>query len=308
MGCFLSWLLRCAARSDVRMGVARRKICCAFRAGLFLLMALSSPSASVMAADDPYGGTSSRAAREEAIAALPLERLTAEQRQAVASVLNDVSVYRRMPTCVLRCDPELYHFTLDNPEILVNIWHLLGLEDIVLERIAPTRFRAEDGVGTLGTAEVIDRSHDSMLVYGEGSYDGPLFVKPVRGRCLMFLRSRTVRETDGHYYITSRLDVFVALEQAGVELLAKTFGPLMTRVADYNFTQSMAFVQSLAEAAERNPHGVQRLARRLDGIPSELREEFGEVAWRVAERAEKRHERVVRTPDRKSVDSAAATR
>lgn len=247
-------------------------------------------------ADDPTKGTSSKEAQADAIAGIPQNRLSAAQRERVREVISNASIFRRLPTRVIRCDPELYQFTLDNPEIMVNIWHLLGLEDVTLQRTGEQSYQVEDGAGTLGKVQILYRSHDTQVVYGEGIYDGPMFIKPVRGECVIIMKSGYVRETDGHYYITGRLDIFVRLDRGSTaDILAKTFRPLVGMVADHNFTQTMAFIQSLSDAAEVNPHGMHRLADKLTGVPENTREEFVAMTARVAERADQRRDASLQT-------------
>ncbi len=249
-----------------------------------------------VAADETSKGTSSRRARKDAIATLPLDHLSEQDRDRVRSVVGNVSIYRRLPSRVIRCDPELYQFTIENPEIMVNIWQLLGLEDVTLQRTGDRSYHIEDSAGTLGDVNFLYRSHDTQLVYGEGVYDGPMFIKPVRGECVILMKSGYVRETDGHYYVTGRLDIFVRLDRGSTaDILAKTFSPLIGFVADHNFTQTMAFIQSLSEAAETNPRGMLRLANKLTTVPESTREEFISMASRVAERAETRRQATLRT-------------
>lgn len=249
-------------------------------------------------------GTSSRQARVDAIASLPLDRLTDEDRERVRSVVSNVSIYRRLPTRVIRCDPELYQFTLENPEIMVNIWQLLGLEDVTLQRTGDRTYHVEDGAGTLGKVDFLYRNHDTQVVLGQGEYDGPMFIKPVQGECVILMKSGYVRETDGHYYITARLDVFVRLDRGSTaDILAKTFRPLVGMVADHNFTQTMAFIQSLSDAAEKNPRGMLRLAEKLS-VPESTREEFIAMTGRVAERAENRRSISLQTQTARSRSSA----
>lgn len=230
----------------------------------------------------------SKEARDEAIRRIPWNHLDGQARSQVEAVLEKTSLYRRLPTQVVRCDPELYQFTIDNPEVLVNIWHLLGLEDIVLERTGAQTFRAADGAGTLGDLEILYAQEGKRLVYGSGTYDGPMFAKPIRGSCVLLLETTSTRGDDGYYYVTSQLNVFVRLEQVSIELLAKTFQPLVGKVADYNFEQTSAFISGLSRAAESNPRGMHRLAARLTDCPPALRDRFVEVTAKVYARAEER--------------------
>ncbi|MBX9790544.1 MAG: hypothetical protein K2Y37_16620 [Pirellulales bacterium] len=246
-------------------------------------------SAPVNAAQPVPQGTSSSSARRAAIKNLPLDRLDESDRQRVIDVLKHTSVYRRLPNQVMRCDPELFQFMIENPEVLANIWQLLGIEDIVLERTSPTTFRADDGEGTRGDVEVLYRNHDTCLVYAGGSYDGPLFSQPITGNSVLLMRTAYSREPDGHYYITTRLDVFVQLHHVGLDFLAKTFQPLVSRVADYNFVATCGFIETLSQTAEINGAGLARLATRLETVDPQVRDQFILVTERVAQRARQRN-------------------
>lgn len=260
---------------------------------LALVAALASAPAQ---AADPLKADTSKAAREEAIRAIPWDRIDRRNHPRIESVLEKTSLYRRLPQQMIRCDAELYAFTIDNPEILINIWHLLGLEDIVLERSGPSSFRAADGAGTLGDVEILYSDASKRIVYGEGTYDGPMFAKPVRGSSLLILEFSSTQGEDGFSYVTSRLNVFVRLEQVSIELLAKTFQPLVGKVADYNFEQTSLFIQSLSRAAETNPRGMSRLADRLTDVRPELRDRFVEITGQVAARADQRRALAVQGP------------
>ena len=228
--------------------------------------------------------TTSRAARQSALRSIPFDKLDANARAKVSSVLPKVSVFRRLPIRVVQCDPDLYLFLVRHPDVIVNIWDVLGITQMTMQQTGPTTFQVADYAGTTGSIEYLHHSHDTHLIYAEGSYDGPLNARPVRGRGLMILKTGYVREPDGRYYITSRLDVFMHVEHLGVELLARTFQPLVGKVADINFTQTVAFIGSLSRTAEMNRPGVQRLADKLSKVQPEVREQFALVARRVAQK------------------------
>lgn len=232
---------------------------------------------------NPSRGTTSRAACQSALRSIPLEKLDVTARAKVGSVLSNVTVFRRMPIQVVDCDPHLYLFLVRHPDVVVNIWQVLKISSLELREIGPAVYRMVESVGTLATVEFLYRSHDTHVIYAEGSYEGPLLARPVRGRCLMVLKSGYVRETDGRYYITSRLDTFLNVEPGGIELLAKAFHPLMGQVADDNFVQTVAFIGSLSRTAEVNCRGVQRLAGRLNHVQPQLRTQLGQLAAKIAQ-------------------------
>jgi hypothetical protein len=99
---------------------------------------------------------------------------------------------------------------------------------------------------------------------------------------LLLFKSGYVRANDGHWFVTTRLDAFLNLEPGALELLTKSLQPLVGPVADANFTQTLGFVGSLSHTAEVNPRGMQRLAAKLTHVPPEVRQQFAEIADRVA--------------------------
>jgi hypothetical protein len=252
---------------------------------LLLTAAALCMGTSPVRAENPYQASGSRASREDAVQTIPRDKISAEARAKVQNVLNDVTIYRRMPMEVIDCDPALYLFLLDHPDLVVNIWEVLGISEVAVRRTGPDTFRADDGAGTLGTVEFLYRSPGLHLVYAEGSYDGAMFAKPVKGKCVMLLKTGYTREANGRLKVNCRLDTFIQLEHAGVELLAKTFKPLVGSVADHNFRETVLFVAGLSRAAEVNYSGVMRMAAKLQKVDAEDREQFAEIAEKLAIRA-----------------------
>lgn len=258
---------------------------------LALAVALVRPSSlpaepfSAMRRDDPYQATTSRAAREDAQRSIPFDRLDPSARAKVASVLQEVSFFRRMPVRVTQCDPELYLFLIRHPDVIVNIWQVTGVTKVTMQETGPATFWITDPVGTQGSVEYLYSDHDTQVIYTEGSYDGPLFAKPVKGRCLLILKSGYAREPDGRYYVTSRLDALMRIDHLGVEILTKTFRPLVGKVADINFAYTADFLGNLSRTAESNGEGMQQLAGRLTQVQPPVRQQFAQVAQRVAEKA-----------------------
>ena len=72
-------------------------------------------AASVAVAAAPSQATSSRAARQDAIKAIPLNKLDAGAQAKVKSVISHTSIYRRLPVQVTDCDPDMYLFLVRHP-------------------------------------------------------------------------------------------------------------------------------------------------------------------------------------------------
>jgi hypothetical protein len=257
------------------------------------------------ARSDCHEGTSSDAARRDAVRSIPLDKLTPDDRSKIESVLSSVSIFRRMPMRTVDCDPDMYLFLVRHPDVVVNIWERLRLSRLQLLQADENRFQFAEPAGTVATFGFVYSGHDTHVLYGEGKYDGTLLSRPVKGRGVLVLKCGYVRETNGRYYITSRLDSFLAIEPIGAELIGKTVSPLLGKTADNNFVQTVAFLGSLSRTVEVNARGVQKLAGQLTHVRPEVRSEFAALAGDVAskpaaaaERAAWRAERMARTGEK----------
>jgi len=233
---------------------------------------------------DPNKANTSLAARQDAIDVIPTERLTPTGRAKVAWVLENTSVFRRLPVRITVCDSGLYQFLVHHPDVVVNIWEHFGVSHLTLRQTGPDTYQVTDDVGTSGMIEFLYRSRDTNVAYIDGQYTGRLLGHQVRGRGILVLKSGFVRNVDGKCYVTSRLDAFMNIEPGGAEFLTKTFQPLVGKVADQNFIQTADFLGSLFRTAEVNGRGMQRLASRLERVQPEVRREFAELLDQVAQR------------------------
>jgi hypothetical protein len=84
------------------------------------------------------------------------------------------------------------------------------------------------------------------------------------------------------------MDTFIDIDHAGVEMLAKTFQPLVNRAADYNFVETAAFLSQISRTSEANPTGVGRLSRKLTNLEPDVRDRFAELAVEVGRKARER--------------------
>ena len=231
---------------------------------------------------NPLEASTSETARQDAIRSIPLDQLAVEDRVKVESVLSTVSIFRRMPVKVVDCNPDLYLFLVRHPDVVVNIWELMRLSRLQLRQIDENLFQITEPAGTVAKFGFVYRSHDTHVFYGEGKYEGPLMTRPVKGRGVLVLKCGYVRQPNGRYYVTSRLDSFLTIEPAAAELLGKTVSPLMGKTADNNFIQTVGFVGSLSRTAEVNSRGVQRLAGQLTHVKPEVRSQFAALAANVS--------------------------
>jgi hypothetical protein len=260
-----------AAPSRGRIAVS---ICC-WRAWVLLALLTTGAQAAAPSDNAPAASgsdaTSSRAARDEAVRAIPWKSMSPAGRQTAQSIINNTSIYRRLPTRIIDCDPDLFTFLLQHPEVVIDVWRVMGISQVALIKAPDGSYRGSDGAGTTGNVRYLfsnwgEGAHNTAVVYADGAYQGPPFGTALKAQTIMLMRSDSIRETNGRRYITVKVDTFVRIEQLGVEIIAKTF------------------VSNFSRTAEKNPQGMKRLAGRLNTLDEPTRAQLVNLCFRTAER------------------------
>jgi hypothetical protein len=255
----------------------------------FLVFDASAAAAEPRTDATTVSASSQRTAREEAIRSIPWKQLAEPQRRKLQYVVQNAGMYRRLPTRVIDCDPDLFSFLLRHPEVVVDVWQMMGVSKVTLQRVSDQAYQGNDGAGTTGNvcylyADWGPAARNLAVVYADGAYDGQPFLNPLRAQSVIILQSGAVQESNGRSYVTVRVDSFVHLQQMGVELVAKTVQPWINKTADRNFIETLGFVSTFSQTAEKNPQGMQRLAGRLRNVDEPTRDELVQLCYRAAQR------------------------
>jgi hypothetical protein len=239
-------------------------------------------------------GSSSQESFREAVGALPLDRLAPEDAREVRECLDRTSLYRRLPAQSFDCDSSLLAFSLDHPEVIVDIWRTLDISRLSLDPTGPASWRLADGYGTVGSVRLLATQHTRaggrMLFLCEGGYTGVLAPKALTGKCLVLLRHRelssaaagAVRGTARH---AITIDAFLQVDGKGLEIAARTLQPLIVRCAAWNAREICLFISELSDTCGENPTGVALLARRLSRTDPRQRQTLATIATGIAARS-----------------------
>ena len=167
--------------------------------------------------------------RKQVIASLPLQRLTRPAQQRILSIADSPTLYRRLPSQAISCDRDMFLFLTRNPEVLVGIWDLMGITSVQLNRSGPYQFDAQDGSGTTCQVDLVYGDPNMHIYVADGSYDGKLVAKPIRGKGVFVVRSSYAKASDGGTTVTGTIDCFVQIESLGADLVARTLSGLIGR-------------------------------------------------------------------------------
>jgi hypothetical protein len=258
-------------------------------------------------AAEMVGSTTSERARTEAISAISMDNIDSKFRATVREIVHDATLYRRLPTCVIDCHPDMFTYVCRNPDVLVSMWRALGISRVQLERSGEKTFRLHDLAGTKGTLRFVEQecenqAQNRLVMIAEAVYEGKPVNLPVKAQCVLLLRSGSVKETNGRRYVAARLDTFVRIDRASMQLFAKVIHPWVGKTADQNFSDTMQFVENLSLTAQTHSAAIGKLADRLEGVtPSGNREllrivrqcQKDHAAWQLSR--QEVHEEVVHT-------------
>lgn len=219
-------------------------------------------------------GSSTRETRTTAIKSLPFQQLTPDASQRIRTVVDGVSYFRRMPSQTLESDPDMFRFLVRHPEVVVNIWDLMGITKVSLNRVGDYKLIGNDGAGTTCKMDLIYGSDTLHIYHSDGAYEGGLWPRELRGQCVVALHNRPVKLPDGRPGMVAWMDAFMRLDNAGADLVVRTLGPLVGKTADQNFVECASFLSQISQTARVNPQGLQQVGSRLSKISPEVRSEF----------------------------------
>jgi len=211
--------------------------------------------------------------------------LTPEASQRIRSVVDDVSYFRRMPAQTVESDPDMFRFLVRHPEVVVNIWDLMGITKVSLGRVGEYQLVGDDGAGTTCKLDLVYGSDSLHIYHSDGSYEGNLWPRELKGQCVVALYNRPIKLPDGRPGMVAWMDAFMRLENAGADLVVKTLGPLVAKTADQNFIECASFLSQISQTARVNPQGLQQVASRLNKIPPDVRSEFIKTSALVSMRS-----------------------
>ncbi len=226
--------------------------------------------------------------RDAAAALVPMQSLTPEAQQKLAPILKHPTLYRRMPAQSFDCDPEMFTFLVRRPEVLVGVWEMMGITKVQTKRLGPFTMEGLDAAGTSCKMELIYGTPKMHVYYGTGRYDGPMIPQGITGRGVFVVHSDYATSAIGRNTVACNMDIFLQLDNLGVDLIARTIQPLMWSTAEQNFTESAKYVTQVSQASELNPDGMKDLAGRLPQLNEDVREQFRTLIDRVATRADQR--------------------
>jgi hypothetical protein len=225
-------------------------------------------------------GVSTNSMRKQAISELPLSELNSDSVAKVNGIVNNMSMFRRLPTLSFEVDPDVYNYLLRHPDVTVATWRAMEISKFQLNQIQPNCYDADAGDGSIGRIEVLRQTPTETLIHCDGAFKSPLLPRPIIARALMRLNTTFTKEGDGRVIGTHSGDVFVEFPSQAVETVARVISPVSHSIADRNFKQISLYAHLMTQAMARHPGWIEMIGNKLDGVSAQDRQQFLEVSAR----------------------------
>lgn len=210
-------------------------------------------------------GTSSRWVRRNAVNQFPVELMAAESQASAREIMDNLSLFRRLPTIELESDRRCYEFFTNHPDVAVSLWRAMKISQVAMTKKTADTFETDTQDGTRGTVKVLLNTPEHYVVTCEGEFKSPAIKAPVKARAMMHLKPVYTHEG----IVTHELDMYVSFPSTAIEAIARLISPVSNRIADRNFEEISLFVEMMSLAMSRQPGWVEQIAMQLEGIQKE---------------------------------------
>ncbi len=211
-------------------------------------------------------GTSHKKTRDEALKLLPIAQLPAASQQMASGVINNSSLYRRLPTIRSQVDHRVYRYFADHPDVAVSLWRAMGVSKLQMFQTGEYEYEADAKDGTVGVITILSRTPTDCLIHCSGMFQSPVLSKPISARAIMHVRTVFEVNAEGQQIVTHNADMFVSFPSQTVETVAKAMAPISNKITDKNFEEISLFIRMMQLAMTTQPGWVEQMAAKLDGV------------------------------------------
>ena len=224
----------------------------------------------------------------DALAKVPWNLFPEKTKARFQQIASSPTMYRRLPMAGGRCNPELFDFFLTYPNTIVELWKQMGYDEVDMKQVGPSTFAVSEKDGSSGKLTILYQTTDLAVAHVAGVYRGAGMIRPVEGEAFLILQVRYTEDQALTPLVVCRLDAFVDVKNPGVDLVARAFNSMIGKIADANFEQTLAFIDSVSQTAENDPRQFQSVVGQLAGLSPEARRILADKTMTVALQAQQR--------------------
>lgn len=204
----------------------------------------------------------------------------AEYAAAVQSTVSGRTVSAVLGPAETPLPLEVSNFLLDHPDMSAFIVNRRKIAPYRIEMLGPRRSSADDGEGTRGVVNLIDRTDVHRLYYGEGIHHSRLF-PDIRASAVIAMDLSETTGPDRRRRTTTTFHVWVRIKNRFVSGLIKTLRPFVQGTVVRKFSKAFYVADSVGRLMARDPDGIAADVRAYPGLFVEDRAALLEMIARL---------------------------
>lgn len=195
-------------------------------------------------------------------APLPLDAVAELTRARVQAVFDKPTLRSRGPIESFTCQPAIYDWLLDHPDLAVRLWRLLGAKcaDILPE--GGDRFLWKDGQSNVRWDTVL-KQPGLRIWYAEGEVRPGLLLPSVPVKAVAVLRYSEGKDSAGRVALRHQVELTLHTDSHAVALVTRMLGASAPRVAEQYVGQIEVFYAALAWYLDQHPRHAEALFAQL---------------------------------------------
>jgi hypothetical protein len=190
-----------------------------------------------------------------------LDRLPASVQGRVKEVLTRPTIIARGPVETFTCQPNVYHYFLENPERAVCVWRKLGAKVIDIENRGNGRYGWSDRRGSEVGWDTIYRDERQRVWYAEGKVKPGALLPMVPFQVVVLMRYTEGPEVTSRKTMKHQAEVVVRTDSRAAATVARMMGASAPRLAEQYVGQFEMFFSVVAWYLDQHPDKAEELLR-----------------------------------------------
>lgn len=193
---------------------------------------------------------------------IPLDDLSAEARTRVRSVIDQPTLKTTGRAETFVCQPAVYDWLLDHPDLTVRLWRLLGAKCGDISPDGRDSFVWKDGASHVHWDTMLKRP-GLRVWYADGVIHPGLFLPTVPVRAVAVLRYSDAKNGEDRPALRHQVELTIHTDSHAAALVARVLGASAPRAGEQMVGQIEMFYAAMAWYLEQHPRHAEALFAQL---------------------------------------------
>ena len=177
---------------------------------------------------------------------VPLEQLPPAVRDRVRLVVEHPTLASHGPVEAFACQPSMYYWLLDHPDVTARLWKLLGAKVADLTDLGGGRYGWSDGQGSTIHWETVWRTPQQRVWYAEGHVKPGMLLPTATIKAVMVINCTEGHDKLGRPAIRHQVELLLRTDSTALALAARLVGASAPHMAEQYVGQIETFFGAMS--------------------------------------------------------------